>query len=55
MKYRTTPDRKTKRAIARYNMKKEGFIHLNDKKYDSKTGKSHFAKEWRNYCELKEN
>ena len=53
MTYRTIPIRKIKRDVARYNMKKEGLTHLNDKNYNPKTGKSRFAEEWRNYFELK--
>lgn len=55
MTYRTIPIRKVKRNVARYNMKKEGLKHLNDKYYISDHKTSKFAQEWRNYCELKEN
>lgn len=38
--------RKLKRSVARHNMLRAGYTHLNKKDAD---GKSKFAKLWRNY------
>lgn len=53
--YRTIPDRKVKRNIARYNMRKAGMSNSKLREKNLKTGRSFFSENWKNYCTLEDN
>jgi len=52
--YRTIPDRKVKRKLARFNMKKKGFTDKKLKEINKQTGRTFFAENWKNYCTLED-
>lgn len=53
--YRTIPDRKVKRIVAKYNMKKAGISDRRIKEKNPKTNRTFFAEHWKEYCTLEDN